>query len=224
MASPIESHFDALAAGWPSRYRDGGPMEERVSLFVESLQARVPPGGRILDFGCGTGEIARALRAAGYVVTGADISSVMLQAGRTNPENSGIQFLEMDARMMKIPLEAGSFDGVIASSVLEYLVNPAGWLMELRRVLRSGGWLLATVPDPDHPIRRREAWIRRFTGWLPLRMVPFRRRYLEYLRLSKNRSSLEEWESAVRQAGFELASVVDRERPLSLLAAKAGAR
>lgn len=223
MASPIESHFDTLAEGWPSRYRTGGGMEDRVPLFLAGLRARVSPGGRILDFGCGTGEIARALQAAGYLVTGADISSVMLQAGRANPENAGIQFVEIDARIVKTPFESGSFDGVIASSVLEYLVTPRAWLVELRRVLRPGGWLLATVPDPDHPIRRREAWIRRFTGWLPLQIVPFRRRYLEYLQLSRNRFPLEEWESALKVAGFEPDPPVDRGRPLNLLGAKAAA-
>lgn len=104
-------------------------------------------GRRILDAGCGSGALSAELSSRGASVTGIDSSSQMLQLARSRAGD------EMDLRLADIreplPFDDHSFDDVIASLVLHYLEDWAPTLTEMRRVLRPGGRLLASI---DHPI------------------------------------------------------------------------
>ncbi|MFE7187076.1 class I SAM-dependent methyltransferase [Streptomyces erythrochromogenes] len=103
-------------------------------------------GRRILDAGCGSGALSAALRDRGAVVTGVDVSAAMLAlAGRRLGD--GVPLHRVDLRD-RLPFADGEFDDVIASLVLHYLEDWGPTLAELRRVLRPGGRLLASV---DHP-------------------------------------------------------------------------
>jgi SAM-dependent methyltransferase len=103
-------------------------------------------GRRILDAGCGSGPLFAVLRDRGALVTGFDRSAAMLDHAR--------QRLGVDADLRvadladPLPFPDAAFDDVIASLVLHYLQDWAPALAELRRVLRTGGRLIASV---DHP-------------------------------------------------------------------------
>jgi SAM-dependent methyltransferase len=103
-------------------------------------------GRRILDAGCGSGPLFAVLRDRGALVTGFDRSAAMLDHAR--------QRLGADADLRvadlagPLPFPDAAFDDVIASLVLHYLEDWAPALAELRRVLRTGGRLIASV---DHP-------------------------------------------------------------------------
>ncbi|WP_046779326.1 class I SAM-dependent methyltransferase [Streptomyces yangpuensis] len=116
---------------------------ERPAMLALAGDVR---GRRILDAGCGSGPLAAALRERGAVVTGLDVSAAMLAlAGRRLGE--GVPLHRVDLRD-RLPFTDGEFDDVIASLVLHYLEDWGSTLAELRRVLRPGGRLLASV---DHP-------------------------------------------------------------------------
>src|SRR5581483_2812576 len=70
----VESLFDRYSEMWEEKYRAGGTLHPRLRQFVSNLSKRVAPGERILDFGCGAGDIAAASHEAGYVVDGVDRS------------------------------------------------------------------------------------------------------------------------------------------------------
>ena len=57
-------------------------MAERVERFASVLQSHVALGESVLDFGCGTGEIAKGLADRGWAVTGCDGSEEMLERAR----------------------------------------------------------------------------------------------------------------------------------------------
>src|ERR1019366_1742442 len=57
-----------------------------------------------------------------------------------------------------LPFGTATFDAIVAASVLEYVDNPCAVLGECARVLRPGGILVCTVPDPIHPARWGE-WV-----------------------------------------------------------------
>ena len=99
---------------------------------------------RVLDVGCGEGHFASALLSAGAEVVGVDVAAEPLRRARERHP-------ELDLRQMPAegawPLRDASFDAVWAGEVIEHVADTAGWLSELRRVLRSGGSLLLSTPD-----------------------------------------------------------------------------
>jgi SAM-dependent methyltransferase len=103
-------------------------------------------GRRILDAGCGSGPLSAALRDRGAVVTGIDVSAGMLALARQRlGDDVALHRVDLNDRL---PFADGAFDDVVASLVLHYLEDWGPTLAELRRVLRPGGRLIASV---DHP-------------------------------------------------------------------------
>jgi SAM-dependent methyltransferase len=103
-------------------------------------------GRRVLDAGCGSGPLSAALRDRGAVVTGIDASAGMLALARRRlGDDVALHVVDLSDRL---PFADGAFDDVVASLVLHYLEDWGPTLAELRRVLRPGGRLIASV---DHP-------------------------------------------------------------------------
>lgn len=104
-------------------------------------------GRNILDAGCGSGTLSKALRDLGATVTGIDASARMLDLARLRL-GGDVALHQVDLND-PLPFDNGTFDDVIASLVLHYLEDWAPALSEMRRVLRPDGRLLVSV---DHPI------------------------------------------------------------------------
>jgi SAM-dependent methyltransferase len=103
-------------------------------------------GRRILDAGCGSGPLSAALRDRGAVVTGIDASAGMLALARRRlGDDAALHVVDLSDRL---PFADGAFDDVVASLVLHYLEDWGPTLAELRRVLRPGGRLIASVHHP----------------------------------------------------------------------------
>ncbi|MFE5080188.1 class I SAM-dependent DNA methyltransferase [Streptomyces mirabilis] len=103
-------------------------------------------GRRILDAGCGSGPLSAALRDRGAVVTGIDASAGMLTLARRRlGDDVALHVVDLSDRL---PFDDDAFDDVVASLVLHYLEDWGPTLAELRRVLKPGGRLIASV---DHP-------------------------------------------------------------------------
>ena len=63
--------FNHKAATWSAKYAPGSRLTNRISSFVAALSYHLPAEGRVLDLGCGTGELARVIAARGMQATGA---------------------------------------------------------------------------------------------------------------------------------------------------------
>ena len=138
------SHGELLEAIWEAVPQDAEP--ERFALRRDWVLARVRPGERVLDLGCGAGEFSAALHAHGAHPVGLDVVAEPLRRARARHP-------ELDFRQGTpdgpLAFDDGAFDVVWAGEVIEHVVDVAGWLSEVRRMLPSGGRLLATTPD--HP-------------------------------------------------------------------------
>src|SRR5271167_3336043 len=82
-------YFDRAAGGWAKQYVSRPNFRARLEIVLEWL--RDLPGGReILDYGCGSGVMLRALAEAGHKVTGVDASESMLGSARQLLEGGAI--------------------------------------------------------------------------------------------------------------------------------------
>lgn len=110
---------------------------------------------RILDAGCGSGEISVLLQQRGYNVIGIDFSEVAVQLAR----EAGVDAFQADFDLeLKFPDK--SFDAVICFDVLEHLFDPMNALAEFRRILKDEGILVLTVPHIIMSLRGRLSILR----------------------------------------------------------------
>lgn len=110
---------------------------------VRTLRPLLPgTGARILDVGCGTGDLALEFSRLGTVV-GCDFSLPMLDLARRKTarrrELQSVHVLGADA--LSLPFRNGEFDAVVSAFVLRNLANAGRGLGDMRRVLKRGGAL-----------------------------------------------------------------------------------
>jgi ubiquinone/menaquinone biosynthesis C-methylase UbiE len=142
----------------------------RHSFFIQSIEgylARLSLTGteRVLDFGCGTGIVARTLaKRVGFTgdIAAIDISEGLVAIGRRYAEAEGvghrITYRSGDAHFLDIP--DGDFDIIIAHTLISHVADPVAVLLEARRMLQPGGRVVVfdgdyasftfTTDDPDH--------------------------------------------------------------------------
>ena len=111
-------------------------MISAIERSVESFAAMLPRDSQVLDVGCGLRPYEKFFSHATYI--GIDVPVSGREASGKLPDH------EFDGT--SIPLEAGSFDAIICTEVLEHAVNPELLLTEMARVTKTGGYLLVTVP------------------------------------------------------------------------------
>jgi SAM-dependent methyltransferase len=219
----VRSLFDSKAAGWPGKYAADGRLAGRLTQLAAAVRMLTAPGGELLDLGCGSGDLARHLAAAGYRVTGCDISPRMLEQAAAAGPGHAVRWVALPPGWRELPFAQASLDTLVASSVLEYVPDPVRVLTECARVLRPGGVLLCTVPRPAHPVRWLE-WPLGLAARTPLAALaglggPRLAQYLAYLRTSCQRHPARWWHAAAARAGLvPQAGQPDAREPLRLLA------
>jgi ubiquinone/menaquinone biosynthesis C-methylase UbiE len=146
-ARRYDAHYDSLGAG-------GYALRTRRDLVVELLGEG---SGSVLDAGMGAGRLCEALSTANWTVWGIDASAEMVDLARARfPDASG-RFAQ--ASLEDLPFDAGSFDAVTATGVLEY-TDVSGALAEISRVLRPGGRAVLSFPNPHalYGLWQRRVW------------------------------------------------------------------
>ena len=137
-------------AGWYEQMYGGRdekllPLEPGHKYFLSDPLAK--KSGRLLDIGCGTGNLLKAARAAGYEVTGMELDR---NAARYAKEKLGLQnvlpltILEFTAQR---PEE--KFDVVTFFEVLEHQAAPLEFLRGVKKCLKPGGQIALSVPNRD---------------------------------------------------------------------------
>jgi ubiquinone/menaquinone biosynthesis C-methylase UbiE len=124
------------------------------SVLREYLDAmNIDSASTVLDMGCGTGVAARTIaRRANFSgrVTGIDLSPYLGEAAMRLAEEEGlvglVDFLSGDTRDLDVP--AGSFDAVVAHTLVSHIEEPLAVLKEAARVVKPGG--LIAIFDGDY--------------------------------------------------------------------------
>lgn len=147
----------------PDRFWTEG--ERDLDVLLDAVGATVAPDDDVLDLGCGLGRLTRVLAARAARVTALDVSPEMLERARSlHPGLDNVTWVLGDGTTFT-GVEDASLDAVVSHVVLQHLPTPElqlGYVAEIGRVLRPGGWAafsLSTDPAIHRPWRRsaREA-------------------------------------------------------------------
>jgi trans-aconitate methyltransferase len=167
--------------------------------LVEFLNPQ--PGERILDLGCGTGQLTQKIAESGAKVLGLDASPEMIGQARQN--YPGLQFVLADAAAMKFESE---FDAVFSNAALHWMLDRAGVAAGAARALKKGGRFVAEMGGKGN-VRILEGAIEKVAAKYHAGPIPERRTY--YPALGEYAALLEEHGLEVR-----FAQLFDRPTPL----------
>ena len=126
-----------------------GGVEKLRGLGLDALKSLLEPGSAVLDLCCGSGEAAAPWLAAGFEVTGLDISEHALDlAAKRHPALKRVEGLAEDP-----PLNDHQFNAVQLSVALHEFprLERAQMLRSIRRLLKPGGWLVIVDLHPAGP-------------------------------------------------------------------------
>jgi ubiquinone/menaquinone biosynthesis C-methylase UbiE len=118
-----------------------------MTIELDAFCALVPPGGSVLDVGCGYGRDTLALAGKGFSPIGIDLSTGLLEeARRRAPE---VDFRQMN--MLELDFPDNTFDGIWACASLLHLSleDIPKALAEFYRVLKPGGSVFITMKQGD---------------------------------------------------------------------------
>jgi demethylmenaquinone methyltransferase/2-methoxy-6-polyprenyl-1,4-benzoquinol methylase len=147
-ARAVEEMFDRIAPRYELVNRlmtlglDAGWRRRAVrELHLES-------GSRVVDLGCGTGDLCRVLGRAGLRAVGVDMAAGMLAMAHT-----AAPLIRADA--LQLPLADASVDGAVSGFALRNVVDIASCFREAARVIRPGGRaVFLEVSEPPSPVVR----------------------------------------------------------------------
>lgn len=136
--------YERAAASWSQARASGGDDFWAAELGELS---KLMPQGRVLDIGSGHGRDARLLSAAGYQVSGVDISPALLELAKDGCPQAEFKV----GSIYQLPFDDESFDAVWLAAVLLHLPKeraPQG-VAEVKRVLRPGGAFFIAVKEGE---------------------------------------------------------------------------
>ena len=178
---PGDARTDAVRAFYDQAPFPGYPPRDSLaalrgraerSAFAQLLDRAIPGDARVVEVGCGTGQMCLYLSRADRVIVGADLTRASLRLGAAAAGRFGldrVQFVETDLRHPG--LRANAFDVVYSSGVVHHTPDPRASFARLVRLVRPGGIIVLGVYNTFArlPTRARRL-AARLTGY---RVVPF---------------------------------------------------
>lgn len=138
-----KQHFNKTAANY-NRSSDGRFVEPMYNIILKEIQKLQT--GKILDVGCGNGNLFTLLPRGKYELFGIDFSENMIIEAKKNCGEKA-SFSIADAE--NLPFKSNTFDIVVCNASFHHYVHPNTVLKEMYRVLRYDGKLL--IGDPYIP-------------------------------------------------------------------------
>ncbi|MEI8000759.1 MAG: class I SAM-dependent methyltransferase [Actinomycetes bacterium] len=141
-------------AGWWQQYFTDGADPEYVEQILPLATEHLAGAGRILDLGCGEGQLARHAMGPGVTVVGLDASAAQVAVAR---ERAGGPVYARGSALA-LPFAPATFDAVAACLVMEHVEDLDGAIGEIARILRPGGRFVMFI---NHPLLQTPG-----SGWV----------------------------------------------------------
>lgn len=181
LRAPADGRTEAVRAFYEAAPFPGYPPRDNLawlraraerSAFARLLDQAIPGDARIVEVGCGTGQMSLYLARADRVVVGADLTLASLrlaEAARRRFELDGARFIESD--LFRPGLREGAFDVVYCSGVLHHTPDPRAAFARIARLAKPGGMIVLGLYNAVArlPLRLRRA-AARLSGY---RWIPF---------------------------------------------------
>ena len=152
-----------IAAEFTRKYALSAAFQERFVIFTSLFNQYIAPGSQVMDLGSGAGVFSAYLAKKGCVVTGIDGSEAMIALADAKKTSGRVRYI-----VASLPLpdttEFAPQDVILLSSVLEYVDDLSAMLNQVHTLLKSGGLLIASMPNRRSVYRRLERWLFRLTG------------------------------------------------------------
>jgi 2-polyprenyl-3-methyl-5-hydroxy-6-metoxy-1,4-benzoquinol methylase len=135
-------------------------LDRRYGLYKRCDQVikRAGRSGRVLDIGCATGIFLEGMRARGWQPEGVELSEFAAKYARER-----FNFPVFTGTLEEAGYPDNQFDLATMWDVLEHVPDPAGTLAEIQRILKPGGWLVLSLPNP---LAWERFWFKHFwAGW-----------------------------------------------------------
>ena len=143
---PAAAAFDAVAGSYDLLFTETAVGRAQRKQVWASLLAAFPPGSRILELNCGTGEDARFLSRQGRSVVACDASAAMLEVARNHAEEGSrtkVQYLDVANEDLIALAGAAPFHGAFSNfSGLNCVADLAQVARDLARLVMAGGRVL----------------------------------------------------------------------------------
>jgi SAM-dependent methyltransferase len=139
------------------------------SRFAQMLDRAIAGDARIVEVGCGTGQMSLYLARADRQVVAADLTLASLELGASAARRFAVdkvRFVETD--LFRPGLKRGAFDVVYSSGVLHHTPDPKAAFASIATLARPGGLIVVGLYNAYAriPLRLRRA-VYRMTGWVP---------------------------------------------------------
>jgi SAM-dependent methyltransferase len=134
--TPFPNYDDFDNVGWLVE-------KARRGVFAQLLDDQIPPGTRVLECGCGTGQMSNFLSVASRTVFGTDLSMASLALGQQFKERNDLRtvhFLQMN--LFRPCFKPGVFDLVLSNGVLHHTSDPFLGFQTISRLVRPKGYVL----------------------------------------------------------------------------------
>ena len=165
-------YFVDTRRGYGAGAREGfsGDAGELVDYFLSGLGVGLRDTDTVLEIGCGIGRLTRVLAHRAREVIALDVSDQMLARARELCADLGTVRWVLGDGVSLAPLADSSVDACVSIVVFQHFPDPEialGYVRELGRVLRPGGWAALQVSNDPSVHRRRSglaAALRALTG------------------------------------------------------------
>jgi len=187
-----QSFWDRAAERYARR-----PVQDEAAYAytLERTCAHLPPDGRVLELGCGTGTTALKLADATGHIVASDLSAEMIRIARGKAKAQGATNVTFVQSGAEAPPD-GTFDAVMAFNLLHLLPDPEAAVAGIAKKVKPGGYFISKTPclaGPEISLKFR-ALI-----WL---IVPLMQALGKAPRF--HRMSIAELEQAITGAGFDI--------------------
>jgi ubiquinone/menaquinone biosynthesis C-methylase UbiE len=131
----------------------------RRGVYAKLLDDQIPVGARVLECGCGTGQLSTFLSIAGRRCLGVDLCVASLRCGRQFRDRHGLRTVDfIQGNLFDLPIAEETFDLVIAKGVLHHTPDARRSFHEVARRARPGGYVIVGLYNS---YGRIPSWLRK---------------------------------------------------------------